>query len=241
MFGFRKKPASPFAVLGTDMHCHLIPRVDDGSKSIDETVECITTMYELGYRRMFITPHFQTPRFPNKEEDIRQRYEELKQQLKERNVPMELVGIGGEYRVDDAFTQRIEESNFLRVGDKVLIELSLHQMRMGVEETLFELAMKDYDIILAHPERYPYFNEHSETLAALKEQGVYFQVNVLSLSGFYGEVAQRNALAYIKKGWVEYLGTDMHNPMYARGLREAATNRKVLKVLKNYQFQNNQL
>lgn len=244
MFDFLKKNKKPdpiFSVLGTDMHCHLVPCVDDGSKSLEETIECINTMYEVGYRRMYITPHFQFPRFPNKEDVITRLFEELREKLKESGVPMELVGVGGEYRIDDSFAKRLENPNFLRVGDKVLVELSLNQLRMGVEETLFELSMQDYEIILAHPERYSYYNQHSETLSQLYEQGVHFQVNVLSISGFYGPTAQEKAIQYIKKGWVDYLGTDMHNTMYAAALRDATKNKKVRKILEEYKFKNCEL
>lgn len=243
MFSIFKKSKTvpnPFAVLGTDMHNHLIPQVDDGSKSVEETMACLDTMREVGFNSLYITPHFQF-RFPNKEDDISQRYNALQQDLKEKGVPMTLKGIGGEYRIDDTFAQRIEDNKFLTVEGKVLVELSLHQVRMGVVETLFDLGMKDRDIILAHPERYPYYNAHSEVLEALKEQGVFFQVNILSLSGFYGDVAQRNAFEFIKKGWVEYLGTDMHNTTYANALRNAASDKKVQKVLAEHQFLNSQL
>lgn len=244
MFDFlkrKKEPQPVFEVLGTDMHCHLVPGVDDGSKSFEESLECINIMYSLGYRKMFITPHFQFPRFPNKEEDITRRYNELKNELKKCGCPMELIGVGGEYRIDDSFAARVDNPNFLRVGDKVLVELSLHQNRMGVEETLFELGMKDYDVILAHPERYPYLNVHSPILSQLKEQGVYFQCNILSISGFYGEQAQKTALEHLKQGWVEYLGTDMHNTRYAQALKDATNNKKVLKVLETYEFLNKNL
>ena len=244
MFSIFKKKAAPaptFACLGTDMHNHLIPQVDDGSSSIDETIHCLETLAEVGFRRTYITPHFQSHRFPNKEDVIARLYEEVKTEVENRGIPIELAGIGGEYRIDDSFDSRIVANRFLNVGDKVLVELSLHQLRMGVEETLFNLGMADHEIILAHPERYPYYNSHSHTLAALKEQGVAFQVNILSLSGFYGSQAQRNALEYIRKGWVEYLGTDMHNTAYARALRDATHDRTVRKVLADNHFLNSEL
>ena len=100
---FKKKyTARPiFAPLGTDMHCHLVPRVDDGSKCIEESVECLQTLWEVGYRKVIITPHFQHPRFPNDEDDIKLRFEELKRQAKEQGVEIEIAGIGGEYRIDN--------------------------------------------------------------------------------------------------------------------------------------------
>lgn len=224
------------------MHNHLVPGVDDGSRSLDETIECLQIMYNCGYRRAYITPHYQTPRFPNTEDDIAKRFNTLKKELKEHDCPMELLGVAGEYRVDDSFAKRIENSCFSKVADKyVLVELSLHQPRMGVEETIFDLSMKGFDVILAHPERYPYYSRSSEILERLKEQGVLFQINVLSLSGFYGEVAMRKAYDYVNAGWVELIGTDMHNPMYAQALIDASNNRKVQKLIESHSFMNNTL
>lgn len=224
------------------MHCHLIPGVDDGSKSLEETIECLQTLHDVGYQKVYITPHFQFPRFPNQEADIQRRFADLKQALQEHNIQIELAGLGGEYRIDDGFSKRLNDSRFLKINDKyVLLELSLHQSRMGIDETIFDLQMKGYDVILAHPERYPYYNAHSQTLAHLHEQGVLFQLNVLSLSGFYGESAQHKAFDYLEKKWVDFLGTDTHNVMYAKALIDASNNHKVLKVLETYNFLNKEL
>ena len=80
-----------------------------------------------------------------------------------------------------------------------------------------------------------------DMLEQLKEQGVYFQCNVLSLDGFYGEVAQRKAFEFIENGWVEFLGTDMHNVEYALALRHASTNKKIIKLMETTDFENKNL
>ena len=241
---FKKKyePRPIFSVLGTDMHCHLVPKVDDGSKCLEETIECLNTLSAVGYKKVYITPHFQTPRFENDEDDIRRRFDELKTQVLEAGVEIELAGIGGEYRIDTGFQKRIDNPRFLKVTDRYLLtEFSLHQQMYGVDEMIFDLQMHDYEIILAHPERYPYLNVQSQRMEHLKEQGIYFQVNVLSLGGFYGEEARQRALEMLERGWVEFLGTDTHNTLYAQALRDVSCNRKVEKILEKYTFLNNTL
>ena len=241
---FKKKydPRPIFAPLGTDMHCHLIPRVDDGSKCIEESIECLQTLQAVGFNKVIITPHFQYPRFPNDEDDIRHRYEEVKQQAKEQGVEIELRGIGGEYRIDSGFQARLDNPRFLKIGDKyVLVEFSLHQQMMGSDEMIFDLQMKGYDVILAHPERYPYMNINGMRMEQLKNQGVFFQINALSLGGFYGDDAKQRAYDMLERGWVEFMGTDTHNTMYAQALVDLSHDRKVEKVLEKYEFLNKTL
>lgn len=242
LFKRKYEPRPIFAALGTDMHCHLVPRVDDGSKCMEESMECLGTLKAVGYKKVFITPHFQYPRFPNKEEDIVNRYNEVKRAAAEAGIDIELAGIGGEYRIDSGFAQRLENPQFLLVGGKyVLVEFSLHQQMMGSDELIFDLQMKGYEIILAHPERYPYLNVQGTRMEQLKNQGVYFQINVLSLGGFYGDEARHRAYEMLERGWVEFMGTDTHNTMYAQALSDLSRDRKVEKVLEKYTFLNNTL
>lgn len=233
-----------FEPLGIDIHCHLVPSVDDGSKSEEETVACLSVMRDAGFHKVICTPHFQYPRYPNEEEDIKQRFAMLRSGIaKQGGVEgIELVGIGGEYRVDSGFPARMEAGKFLLVGGKYLLcEFSLHQQVMGLDEALFDLQMKGYEIILAHPERYPYYSANSSRLEHFKEMGIYFQINALSLSGFYGDSPRSKAFDMVEKGWVEFIGTDMHNTLYAHALLDATYDHKIEKMLAHHTFMNNEL
>jgi len=248
MFSFLKskpKTARPiFAPLVTDMHCHLLPRVDDGSKSEDESVTCLRVMKAAGFKSSIFTPHYQVPRFPNVEEDILDRFANLKLDIAAHGnyEGPSLEGIAGEYRVDSGFNDRIASDKFLLIGGKYLLaEFSLHQQVIGLDQVMFDLQMKNYDIILAHPERYPYYSSSSHVLQHYKDMGVYFQVNILSLSGFYGEGPKRKAFEMIENGWVEFLGTDMHNTLYAQALIDATHDHKIEKLLEKHTFMNSQL
>ena len=168
------------------------------------------------------------------EDDIKNRFEELKRCAANEGLQIELAGIGGEYRIDTAFKARLDNPRFLKVGGKyVLVEFSLHQQMMGSDELIFDMQMKGYEVILAHPERYPYMNVNGMRLEQLKNQGVYFQINSLSLGGFYGDEAKHRAFEMLERGWVEFMGTDTHNTMYAQALRDLTHNRKVEKVMDN--------
>lgn len=257
MFGlFKKKNRSleTFAPLVTDMHCHLLPMVDDGSRSLEESMEVMEIMREVGFEQIRLTPHFCYPRFPNVEEDILERFvhfaAEVDANRGDRKLPR-MVSCTGEYQIDDGFEGHVKKGNLLtyhfadekRGGEKglLLVEFSLRQKRMGLDEAIFTRTMEGYEVILAHPERYPYFDSNSSFLERLKEQGVYLQVNVLSLDGFYGVEAQKKAFDYIENGWVEFLGTDMHNMGYAMALRHASTNKKIIKLMEKTEFLNSKL
>lgn len=256
MFGFlkRNKTLPTFAPLVTDMHCHLLPMVDDGSKSLEESLDVMEAMKAVGFKQIRLTPHFCYPRFPNKEDDILERYkyfmDEVETNGKGRDLPR-IVSCTGEYQVDDGFQGHVDDGKMLtyhfadaKMGAEkglLLIEFSLRHKRMGMDETIFARMMEGYDIILAHPERYPYYDSHSSFLSQLKEQGVYMQVNILSLDGFYGPEAQKKAFDYIENGWVEFLGTDMHNLGYAMALRHASTNKKIIKLMETTEFLNAKL
>ena len=252
---FKKKKTLPtFAPLVTDMHCHLLPLVDDGSKSLEESLEVMQAMKECGFEEIKLTPHFNYPRFPNKADDIQERYKhfcaEVEANKGDRQIPR-MTSITGEYQIGDGFADYLESGQLLtyrfadpkRGSEKglLLIEFSLHQKRMGLEDTVFKLQMEGYDVILAHPERYPYFDSHSEVLEQFKEQGVYFQTNILSFDGFYGESSLKKAFDYVENGWVEFLGTDMHNVMYAEALRHASSNRKIIQLIEKNEFENKNL
>ncbi len=242
LFKRKLEPKPIFAALGTDMHCHLVPKVDDGSKCLEESIDCLRTLKAVGYSKVIITPHFQYPRFPNDEDEIRRLYEELKVEAEREGVGIEMIGVGGEYRIDTGFAKRLENPRFLLVGGKyVLVEFSLHQQMMGCDEMIFDMQMKGYEVILAHPERYPYLNVQGTRMEQLKNQGVYFQINTLSLGGFYGEEAKHKAYEMLDAGWVEFMGTDTHNTMYAQALTELSNDRKVMKVLEKHEFLNKTL
>lgn len=231
-----------FSTLGTDMHCHLIPAVDDGSKCIEESLECLQTLKAVGYNKVYITPHFQHPRFPNDEDDIVRHYETLCNAVADAGIGIELAGIAGEYRIDAGFQARLDSPRFLQIANKyVLIEFPLHQQTPGADKMIFDMQMKGYDIILAHPERYPFLNIDGPHIERLLNGGALLQVNALSLGGFYGEEVQRRAFAIIERGWASFIGTDTHNTLYCQALRDLSRSRKVKKILEKYKFLNNTL
>ena len=242
MFSLFKK-SETFAPLAVDMHCHLLPGVDDGSSNTEETLHCLKAMATVGYKKVFLTPHFQA-RYPNNEEDIKRRFADLKKAIEgsgEKGLP-EVACIAGEYRFDPAFARMPGVDNVLTLpGKRLLCEFSLHNNNYMPIEIFRDYIKMGYKLILAHPERYPYLNVHSTEVKEMRDMGIAFQVNILSLNGFYGDSPKRKGFEYIEKGMSEYLGTDTHNMRYIQALMETAENNEVQKLLKKHKFLNAEL
>lgn len=239
---FSRNSVSPiYSVLGTDMHCHLLPGVDDGSHDITETVACLRTMASVGFKKVYFTPHFQA-KYPNKEDDILQRFEKLKKELANHTDLPEIAAVSGEYRFDPLFARRPGVDKVVLLPNNMLLsEFSLHDnnyMPIDIFQTYMDMH---YTIILAHPERYPYLGPHSPEIKKMKDMGILFQINILSLDGFYGQVAMEKGFEYIERGYVELLGTDMHNTNYANALTHSTNSRRIKKMLKSHTFINNTL
>lgn len=245
IFDFLKRKEHPktFSALGTDIHCHLLPGVDDGSSNFDETISCLKVLASLGFNKVHFTPHFQA-HYPNEEEDIKNRFADLHKKIKELNdntLP-EIGVISGEYRFDPLFARMPGTDNVLTLPGKILLcEFSLHfndYMPLDIFQKYIDLG---YTLILAHPERYPYLGIHSAEVEKMKSMGIFFQVNILSLNGFYGDSARSKGFEYIESGLSEYLGTDTHNMRYANALIQTAENKQVQALLKKHTFLNSKL
>lgn len=238
---FTKKEPNILKYLNADVHTHLLPGVDDGVKDLETALSCINEMKLNGIKKIYVTPHFQTHRFKNDEDDVRCRFDELKKQVEEYIPGIELQ-LAGEYLIDSGFEERLKTKNLLTINDKyLLVEFSFNQSMLGMEELFFEIQMKGYEVILAHPERYLYLNKDSKLMHNLKEQGVYFQSNIMSFGGFYGSESMKRAYQYVDNGWINFLGTDIHGKKYRDALVDVCKKSKFQKLLKKNTFLNNQL
>ena len=238
---FTRKEPNILRYLNADVHSHLLPSVDDGVKDIETALSCINEMKRNGIAKIYVTPHFQTHRFKNDEDDIKRRFDEFRTLVSVHISDMELC-LAGEYLIDSGFEERLRTKKLLTINDKyLLVEFSFNQSMLGMEELFFEMQMKGYEVILAHPERYLYLNKDSKLIHNLKEQGVYFQSNIMSFGGFYGSESMRRAYQYVENGWINFLGTDIHGKKYRDALVDVCKKSKFQKLLKKNTFLNNQL
>lgn len=181
---FKNKPSRPkdFSELKVDMHSHLVPGIDDGAETMEDSINLIRRMSELGFEKLITTPHIQGEFFKNTPEIILSGLEKVREAIKKENIPIKIEA-AAEYLIDDYFMDKLKANNLLTLMDKyLLIELSYYTPHPNLKEILFELQLAGYKIILAHPERYTYWFNNFKKYEELKDMEIYFQLNTISIS-----------------------------------------------------------
>jgi tyrosine-protein phosphatase YwqE len=197
--------------LEVDFHSHFIPGVDDGSKSYEESVSLIRQIADLGYRKIITTPHIQLENFKNSPANILPALDRLRLEVKNAGINIE-IEVGAEYLMDDGFEALIKEDKLLTFGSKyVLVEFSYFSIHPAYKEYFFELQINGYQVILAHPERYSFWYRDLGKFADLKDRGIFFQMNVGSITGYYSPDVRKFAEKLVDADMIDFVGSDMHN------------------------------
>jgi protein-tyrosine phosphatase len=227
MFGLFKKKENlhtDLSGLVADMHNHLIPGIDDGATDMESSIVMIRAMHSLGYRKFIATPHVQWEMFKNTHEIIENGANNVRERLKETEMNVEFRG-AAEYFLDEHVDELLEKNIPLLTIYKnmVLVEFSFIRQPMDLKDKLFQLQIKGYQPIIAHPERYLYFGAHKNVYDELHDMDCVFQLNLLSLVGYYGKKQEELAQYLIKKKYVSLLGSDLHNIRHINILRASST------------------
>lgn len=194
----------------TDIHSHILPGIDDGAEGVDDSIGMIEGLMELRLKNLYFTPHINGIRFVNTNDSIQEKHDLLKSELIKRGIYIK-TNACAEYLIDASFRQSaISGNKFICFPfNYVLVETSLTQKSMILHSVIFELQEKGLKPILAHPERYLYFGK--EDFRDLKRMGCKFQLNMLSLAGYYGKPVKKNAKSLIRENMIEFAGTDLHH------------------------------
>ena len=225
---FSKKKISKDEVidrLQIDLHSHLIPGIDDGAKTLEQSIELITSLANLGFKKLIITPHIMIDAYPNDEKDILNRLNILKLEIKKIDLDIQLEA-AAEYYMDEGFLSHLENPLLIN-GEYLLFETSYMSKPMNMEELIYEIASRGYKPILAHPERYRYIKDLKKEYYRLKELGVYFQLDTSSLGGYYGQDAMEKATFLMNEGLVDFVGSDTHNKKHIKNLEKTLNEEKM--------------
>ncbi len=220
------------AQLKVDFHSHLIPGIDDGSKSMEESIKMLKTFKELGYQKVITTPHVMSDFYKNESSTIIEGRDQIRNKLKELNIHIEFEA-AAEYYLDESLGDKITKGDILSFGDKyVLFELPFFSEPPNLSQIVFQFQTNGYKPILAHPERYSFWYKDFEKYRELKEKGVFLQLNILSLIGHYSPETQKIAEKLIKENLISFIGSDCHNSHHLE-LIEIARRKKSLYELIN--------
>lgn len=241
----KSKPASgktDFSMLGTDMHSHLLPGIDDGSPDMETSLNLIREMQGLGYTKLITTPHIMWDMYKNTRDIILRKLDEVRAALKADKSEVELHA-AAEYFLDDYMEGLLKQKEPLLTvsGRMVLTEFSLAYPAHGLKDILFEMQMQDYQPIIAHPERYVYLEKNKDFYEELRDIGCLFQLNLLSLVGHYGKSTQVLAEYLLKKGYYDLAGTDLHGFRHLGGLKNPALLGPLAKLLETGKIKNQEL
>jgi protein-tyrosine phosphatase len=232
--------ANLFKNIELDIHAHLIPGIDDGASDLMVSVELLKAMRDMGFKRVTATPHI-SELYPNTNDAILDGLILLKKEIKKYNIDIE-VSVAAEYMINDLFEQMIQSDTPLLTlpMNHILVEMPHIDEPANLNRVLELLRGGNYTPIMAHPERYRYYNGDLDAYWRLKEKGCLLQVNVLSLTGYYGRQISRCAWAMLDEKMIDFIGTDLHHNRHLDNIETGMTV-EIEDMLKHYPFKNHQL
>lgn len=225
MFNFLRHSERQPMPVHTDIHCHILPGIDDGAPDAVAGANLVERQQSWGIRRIIASPHISLGAFENTVETIDQAREELHAELRRRGNDI-VIEASSENRIDDMLQANLEAGGPRPLPDNyLLIENSFISEPFHLDQLVFDLKIKGFKPILAHPERYSYYFKRPQRYQQLHDAGLRFQVNALSLSDYYGGDERKWAEHLLDKGYVDFLGTDMHNVKHAEAIEAWLSSR----------------
>jgi hypothetical protein len=221
----------------TDIHSHILPGIDDGSPDLATSLRLVKGLYDMGIRKTIATPHVIADLYRNTPETINAALDILKPALIDEGIDIELAA-AAEYMMDDYFLKLMRSKQpMLTIKDNlILTEQSYATPTSNINEICFELITAGYRPILAHPERYFYYHSDLDNYQHLKDMGFLFQVNLLSLTGYYGKPVAKVAKFLFEENMVDYVGTDLHHERHLAMLQHPHTHEIFHQYLKDKVF-----
>lgn len=193
----------------TDVHSHILPFVDDGSNSIDKSLEIIKILIKQGVNKIFLTPHHKLGEYEKTVQEIKREFDEFNKIVKDTGLEVELY-LGQEIYCSSNTYNLLKDGKLLTLNDSkyILIEFDYYNYT-EISDYVYNLKSLGYFPIIAHIERYTYLDE--STLFDLKNQGALIQVNASTIVGKRTRSNQKKVLNYIERGYVDFVSTDIHS------------------------------
>jgi protein-tyrosine phosphatase len=221
--------------IGVDIHSHILPGIDDGSPDVATSLKYIKALQELGFRKLICTPHIYRDLYPNTPVTIAAAKALLKEELDAQKVDV-VLDSAAEYMLDQDFDSRALLCTLPK--KHLLIEMSYLAESPNIKEIIFDLRIKGYVPVLAHPERYIYYFKDKARLLRFKEKGCLMQLNLLSILGYYGKDVQKMAKTLLKANLYDFVGTDLHHDNHLHALTHGIKSGKLHDLIGDYTFKN---
>ena len=222
---FNKKKVAPaypgFSWLAQDIHSHLLPGIDDGSPDVETSLLLLRSLSDAGINKFICTPHIIGDLYRNTPATINKALDVLKKACCQNAMQIELSA-AAEYMLDDHFMELLRKKEPLLTLRKnyLLTELSYASSPDNLEQISFEILTNNYQPLMAHPERYFYYHKNYNAYSRLKDLGFLLQVNLLSLTGYYGKNVLKAAKFILENGLADFVGTDLHHVNHLKVLTD---------------------
>ena len=219
-----------------DIHSHILPGIDDGAKTLEDTEFLLEEMKQLGFTKVITTPHTMSTVWENTPETIQNASIKVKSEL---SLPFEIQA-ASEYLLDESVITKAKNKELLTLKNNfVLVEFSYLNAPFQLYDFLYQLQLSGYHVVLAHPERYSYFHSSKKEFKKLKKVGCLFQLNLLSTVGYYGKEVAETANYLLKENLYDFTGSDIHHKNHIAAFQSKLVfnnGDKITEVMKKNSF-----
>ncbi|VXC04038.1 tyrosine-protein phosphatase [Maribacter litoralis] len=216
-----------------DIHNHILPGIDDGAKTVEDSIELIKGFNEFGINDFICTPHIMENYYPNNPSTIQSSLSLLKNALKMNNLEHINIDAAAEHMIDSGFELILNENNIMPLSKSyLLIEMSYLQASINFDSAVQKIKSSGYFPILAHPERYMYLHNKLGKYKNFKTDAVLLQMNLLSLGDYYGSEVQKAAIWLLKNNLIDFAASDIHKTSQLNALKKIRLKEKTWTLLK---------
>ena len=213
-----------------DIHNHILPGIDDGANTVEESLELIRSFEGIGINKFIATPHIMFNYYDNDRESITASLENLKAALLEHQMKDVSIEAAAEHMIDNNYEMLLDEDGEMPMRKEfMLLEMSYLQPSINFDDAIIKTAQKGYFPVLAHPERYVFLQGRMNKYRRYKEQGIMFQLNLLSLGDYYSPETSSATRKLLDADLYDFVGTDVHNIIQFKAIKELVLNKKMLK------------
>ncbi len=215
-----------------DIHNHILPGIDDGAKTVEDSIALIKGFGEFGVNNFIATPHIMYNYYPNTPNSIANSLTLLQNELAKIDLSNVTISASAEHMIDSNFETILEQGEIMPMKkENLLVEMSYLQRPINFDGAIVTVTHNRFFPILAHPERYSFLHNRIRKYSEYKQQGILFQMNALSLGDFYGKEVSKIAFKLIEEGLIDFIASDVHNLNQLNALTSLTVSKKTQELL----------